>query len=242
MGLLEISFIGLCAAVLGGWFVLWRRGTALYPVHRSLAARLLAILGVLWVGSLGLAASGILARTELRPPPMLLLVLASTTVMVAMAAAPRFKRPFNHAPLVVLVGLQWFRLPLEMILWQLANDGRLPQRMTFEGYNWDIVFGITALPLAFLIHKWPRTMRVVAIVWNLLGIAMVLNIATLGFLSAPGPQQYFMDEPANRIVTQVPFVLLIVFLVPTALLLHVYSLQQLKRGRRVWRWRLWQQQ
>jgi len=201
----------------------------LYPVHRSLGFRLLAILGVLWVGSLGLAASGILARTELRPPPIQLVLLASITVMVAMAVAPRFKRPFNHAPLFVLVGLQWFRLPLEFILWQLANDGRLPQRMTFEGSNWDILFGLTALPLAFLIYKWPRRMRGLAFIWNGLGITMVLNIAILGILSAPGPLQFYMDEPLNRVVSQVPYVLLIVFLVPTALLMHFYSLQQLRR-------------
>ena len=69
-------------------------------------------------------------------------------------AGPRlvgFGRRFaDKLPLVALIGFQAFRLPLELVMHRAAAAGIMPNVMMFTGYNFDIVTGATALPLALL--------------------------------------------------------------------------------------------
>jgi hypothetical protein len=228
MDFLVLSFATVCVALLLGWVLLWRNGTASYLPNRSAKWVLITPL-VLPASSLILAFAGIWSQFDLKPPPLLFLVAATVATVAVMATLPQIKRPFNHASLAALAALQFFRLPLEWVLWQLAEAGQLPSRMTFEGSNWDILIGATALPIAYVAHKWPKRMRGIVYLWNGIGLTLVLNIAIIGFLSAPGPLQFYTDEPMNRVVAHAPYVLLISFLVPSAVLLHLFSLQHIRR-------------
>ena len=51
-------------------------------------------------------------------------------------------------PIAALVGVQAFRLPLELVLARWKNQGVIPVQMTFEGHNFDIVTGVLALVTA----------------------------------------------------------------------------------------------
>lgn len=129
------------------------------------------------------------------------------------------------------VALQTFRLPLEALLYSLFAHGAIGRQMTFAGYNFDILIGLTAAPMAWLLHRhgthdWVRRC---AIAWNLLGLVLLVNIVSIAVLSIPFSFQVFRDEPANRFVTQLPFVWLPTFLVPVALLAHLSALRLLAR-------------
>ena len=53
---------------------------------------------------------------------------------------------------------------------------------------------------------------------------------TTGFLSSPSPIQLFAFDNPNTLITAFPLVMIPVFLVPLAVLLHLASLAKLSRN------------
>ena len=125
--------------------------------------------------------------------------------------------------LKVLTRLQAFRAFVEIVLWLLFIQNLLPEQMTFEGRNFDIIAGITSLLAARFILNSRRLM----IVWNIIGLALLINIVSIAILSMPTSLRIFENEPANIIITQFPFIVLPTFLVPLAYILHFLSLKKL---------------
>lgn len=113
--------------------------------------------------------------------------------------------------------------------------GKLPVQMTFEGRNFDVITGVLALPVGYLLARKKRYASKWAIAFNIMGILLLLNILVIAVLSMPTPLRYFMNEPSNTLVAQFPFILLPGVLVPIAYTLHIFSLRQLlaKQGKAV---------
>lgn len=197
--------------------------------------RAIMILGGLfaWLVWLGVNAKrGFFADFSRVPPPLVLAgVLPAALAGLALLFYPPTRRFLHSFPAVWLIGFQAFRVPLELILWRLHGDGLLPVQMTFAGRNFDVVPALLALPVAYWVAQKKPWARAVALAWNLLGFVMVVNVATTGALSTPGPLRVFMNEPANYIVGQFPFAWLPAFLAPLALFGHLASFSQLRRAR-----------
>jgi hypothetical protein len=128
-----------------------------------------------------------------------------------------------HLNLKVITQLQVFRVLVEIVLWLLFLQNQLPVQMTFEGRNFDILAGITAVIAANYFINNKRWM----IAWNIFGLLLLLNIVVIALLSMPTPFRVFHNEPSNIIVTHFPYVFLPTFLVPLAYLLHFISLKKL---------------
>jgi hypothetical protein len=101
--------------------------------------------------------------------------------------------------------------------------------MTFSGYNFDIIMGISAILLLLykLGFKRPIPQRLF-FVWNIMGLCFLFNIAMIGLLSAPLPiQQLAFDQP-NIAVLMFPYTLLPAFVVPIVLIAHVWGFKTKK--------------
>ena len=103
--------------------------------------------------------------------------------------------------------------------------GVAPPQMSFEGRNFDILTGLTALPAAWAYARFPAYRGRIALGWNLFGLVLLLNIVTVAILSMPTPWQ--MLQPANTFVTRPPFIWLPALLVPFAYTGHFFALRQL---------------
>jgi len=126
-----------------------------------------------------------------------------------------------------IVYMQSFRIAVELLLLVAFLNDKLPVQMTFEGRNFDIATVILALPVGYLLAtKKPHATKL-AVIFNLIGIVLLVNILMVAVLSMPGPLRHFMNEPANTLVGQFPFILLPGVLVPIAYGLHILSLRQL---------------
>ena len=99
--------------------------------------------------------------------------------------------------------------------------------MTFEGRNFDILAGITGPIIAYLAYSKHVIGKTGVIIWNVACLCLLINIVATAILSIPSPFRYFMNEPANTIVTEFPIIWLPAFLVPLAYSLHFLSLRQL---------------
>jgi hypothetical protein len=242
---LQVALLLIVAAALG-----WLRWGLRAP------GPLIAAIALWQLAMAGLAHVGYFARFD-QPWRALPTVAASVAMAMWLARRPlapsiESAQPSNRAvgawlaaaPPWAWVALQAFRAPLELVLYGLYRQGVIGQRLTFAGSNFDILIGLSALPMAWWMawsmasrhHVGTATVRTATIrhrghqaaviVWNLLGLALLLNIVLLAVLSMPFGFQVFTQEPANRVVAQFPFVWLPTLLVPLALFGHVVSLRR----------------
>src|SRR5688572_32098367 len=130
------------------------------------------------------ATSGILRQWDATPPPFALLVLGIVALSVLIAWGPYGRLLAQGLPLWVLVGIQGFRLPLELAMHAMYDRGIMPVQMSYSGRNFDIVTGITALVVAAAL-RWGLAPRWLAGAWNVLGLALLLNIVTIAIISTP---------------------------------------------------------
>ncbi len=178
------------------------------PAASGLRRAGLAAGGVLaWLGVTGLlAASGVLARFDLRPPPLLVLMAAVVGMGAAVGLSPLGRRLARGLPLAALVGIQGFRLPLELVMHRAANEGVMPAQMTFGGWNYDIVTGVTALLLAPLIAR-GLAPRWAIVSWNGLGLTLAIAIGAIAVASTPAIHAFgTAPDRLNTWVTHFPYV------------------------------------
>jgi hypothetical protein len=190
-------------------------------------------MGVQWAAfvfaiSGSLAAMGVLRDFSALPPPFALLIFPVVLSTLFMALSSFGARLAKGLPLWVLVGFQGFRLPVELILLELHQEGHLPKRMTFEGYNFDIITALTAIVVAYLLYK-NKAGKGLVLAWNVMGLGLVLTIISIGILSTP-TFTVFQEGPANRIMAEFPFVWVPVIFVQAAIFGHILVFRALRRG------------
>jgi hypothetical protein len=120
-----------------------------------------------------------------------------------------------------------FRVVVELFLWELFREGRVPVQMTFEGRNFDILVGLSAPVMAWAVARGAVSSRVLT-VWNLAGLALLANIVIIANTSAPGPLHLNWQGPPSTFLAEPPWIWLPAFLVPLAFFGHFASLQQIR--------------
>jgi len=161
-------------------------------------------------------------------PPRYALVLIPSTLAIIYGLLPKQQEWFmavrdtNISTLSHLV-----RLPVEIVLFGLFMHKMVPELMTFEGRNYDIVMGITA-PFVALMYMRGRLSKKILFVWNIIGLILVLFILVNGLLSAELPFQLFGFDQPNRAVSFFPFVLLPATIVPLVIWTHISDLIKLR--------------
>lgn len=176
------------------------------------------------------AESGVLRLWDATPPPFVLLVVGILGVTLALACTGYGRRLALGLPLWVLIGIQGFRLPLELAMHALYERGVMPGQMSYSGRNFDIVTGITALLVAWLVAS-GRAGRRVVLTWNVLGLLLVLNVVTIGILSTPR-FRLFGEDRINVFITYTPFIWLPSVMVLAALAGHLIVFRALRAEKR----------
>ena len=199
---------------------------------RRSAARAAALAAVWLAATFAAAASGRL-RFDTVPPTMAVVLVASFALALRMGTGPTGTRLAERVPLALLVGIQGFRLPLELLLHRAYGEGLMPVQMSYSGRNFDIVTGISALLLAaWIAASGGRVPRWVVGAWNAMGALLLANVVTIAILSSPVPFRVFMNEPSNVWITQAPWVWLPCVFVFAAIAGHVVVFRRLRMGAR----------
>ena len=192
------------------------------------------VVAVVWMALTWVAAdSGVLLQWDATPPPFALLVLAIVGLAATIAFTPYGTRLVLGLPLWTLIAIQGFRLPLELAMHGMYERGIMPEQMSYSGRNFDIVTGITALIVAALVVA-GRGGAMLVRAWNLLGLALLVNVVSIAILSTPRFAYYGDGERLNVWVTYVPFVWLPAVMVLAALAGHLVIARALvaRRARR----------
>lgn len=219
----------LAVVLVYGTTVAWRRSNA-EPGRTRLVSILTALAAVSWMAVTWVAGQiGILRNWNQNPPPFgfFLAAIAALAVIIAFSRLGRNLATF--IPLWALVAVQSFRLPLELAMHAMYQRGIMPRQMSYSGRNFDIVTGITAIIVAILVGTGRGGTKLIAL-WNVLGLALLINIVTIAILSTPR-FRYFGDEHLNIWVTYVPFVWLPAVMVLAALAGHLLIFRALRLQR-----------
>lgn len=166
-------------------------------------------------------------------PPRFLLLLIPTLGLPLWLGLSRTGEALAGSPLALLIGLQSFRLPLELLMHRAASEGTMPEQMTFTGSNFDIASGATALVLALAVARGAAP-RWLVIAWNVLGTALLVTILAIAVASLPAFAAFgSQPERLNTWVAYFPFIWLPAGLVSAAVLGHVLLWRRLlARGMR----------
>lgn len=214
---------GLAVIVAAAWILTWTVSDRGQRTGFGIAvAAVMAASG--WA-----AQSGLLRRFDILPPPMAIMI-ASVFGMAAAVGLSRFGAAVAASvPLSTLIGLQAFRLPLELLMHRAGELGIMPQELSYSGYNFDIVTGAGALVLWAAMRARLSVPAWVVWVWNIWGIACLVVIAIVAITTSP-MVRLFGDDPrhVNTWVLHLPYVWLPVVLVTIAIAGHVVITRALR--------------
>ena len=186
---------------------------------------------VIWLAVSGfLAQSGFYLVTDSVPPRLFLTLGPMLATIVVLVSVERSRNFILNMPIATLTYLHIVRVPVEMVLWWMFLGGLVPELMTFEGINYDILSGVTAPFIAIFAVGVKKKRKTLAIIWNFIALGLLFNIVGHAILSAPTPFQKFAFEMPNVGVLYFPFVWLPAFIVPAVLFSHIASLLKLFQG------------
>lgn len=192
-------------------------GKALYIVAGLIAW--LTILGVL-------ANQAFFTHFNTMPPRLLLALVPVVGLATILFFTPAGQRFYDALPLSILTYLHVVRIPVEIVLYQLFVWHQVPQMMTFEGLNLDILSGLTAPIIAYLTFKKNLHKRWL-LSWHIVCLGLLLNVLIIAILSAPLPfQQLNFDQP-NIGIARFPFIWLPGFVAPFVGISHLVAIRQL---------------
>ena len=217
------AFLLVCGAVLAAFL----RG--IWSSARSEGRN--PILRTLWVAGgvvlwLALVAS-LVASDWIQAVPVRLMMFGVGSMLLSLAVGfSRIGKWLAEAsPVSWLLAFQGFRLPLELILHSWVEQGVIPATMTWTGSNWDVLSGIAALVLA------PFCRRSTLAAWtgNIIGFALLLNVARVSVLSSPVPFGWHDVSPKLEVAYHLPYALIIPVCVGGALVGHIALTRALLR-------------
>ncbi len=197
-----------------------------YKASNYSKATLLILLSWLTIQAL-VGLSGFYKVTDTIPPRFLLLILPPLLLIIGLFSTSKGRQFVDRLDGKTLTILHVVRIPVEIVLFWLFVNQTIPELMTFEGRNYDILSGLTAPIFFYFGYITKQLDRKIILIWNFICLGLLMNIVANAILSAPFPFQQFAFEQPNIAVLYFPFIWLPCCIVPLVLLSHVCSIRQL---------------
>lgn len=126
---------------------------------------------------------------------------------------------------------QSFRILVENIfLWSVAK-GILHYNVSIEGYNFDMIFGFTALLVYLIIWVLKKENKKLLLYWNYLGILVLASVIFVFVSTLYLPQIYGFDKTPMKVsFLEYPFILVAAFMMPLAVFLHILSIIRINKN------------
>ncbi len=160
-------------------------------------------------------------------PPRFVLVLFPATLAIVYGLMPAQRNWLSVKRNSLLSTFSHVvRLPVEIVLYALFMHEMIPELMTFEGRNFDIIMGLSAPVIGLLLLKNSAPKKLL-LTWNVIGLVLVLFILTNGILSTELPFQQFAFHQPNKAVSFFPFILLPATIVPIVVWTHLSDIYKL---------------
>ena len=174
-----------------------------------------------------LSLTGFYEVRESIPPRFVLLIGPGIIFTALLFLTKRGKAFIDSLDLEKLTLLHIVRVPVEITLYFVCAAGLIPVLMTFEGNNYDIISGLTAPLIYYLVFASKKMTKSSLLIWNFLCLGLLINVLVIAILSAQTPFQRLAFDQPNIGVTFFPFVWLPTVIVPIVLFSHLAAIRLL---------------
>jgi hypothetical protein len=171
--------------------------------------------------------SGFYTVTDKIPPRFLLAILPPLVLTAILFLTAKGRKYIDSLDIRMLMILHTVRIPVEIVIFWLFINKTLPEMMTFEGRNFDILSGLTAPVIFYFGFIKKQINKKILLFWNFLCLGLLINVVSIAFLSAPFPFQKLAFEQPAIAVLYFPFNWLPSCVVPLVLLSHLAAIRQL---------------
>jgi len=162
------------------------------------------------------------------PPRIILFGVIPTILVILLFFNTRKGKLFiDRLSMQMLTYVHLIRIPVELCLYALFINGAVPELMTFEGRNLDILAGLTAPLVGFFGIGQNKMGKTSLLLWNIISLGLLANIVVSAVLSAPSPFQQFAFDQPNIAILYFPFSWLPSFIVPLVLFAHLAAIRKL---------------
>ena len=181
---------------------------------------------VIWVSiQVLLGINGFYTTFNTIPPRFLAMVLPPIVGIVILMSTKNGRKYMGRFNLKYLTLIHSVRVPVEIVLYLLFLHQAIPQLMTFEGLNHDIVMGVSAPIVLTLAFRGGKLKRTLLLIWNIIGLALLANIVVLSVRSSPSTFQSLAFDQPNIGMAYFPYNLLPSVIVPLVLISHLISIR-----------------
>lgn len=200
-------------------------------LFQTIPGKILTCAIILWMLiTATLAQIGFYQNTQTIPPRVFLFGVFPALFLIIFFFIFFRNNFIESLPLKILTILHIIRVPVELVLLWLSHNDQVSPLMTFEGWNFDIISGITAPIIFWLAFRNNNTNRTLLIIWNLIALGLLFTIITIAFMAFPSPIQQISFAQPNLAVMYFPFIWLPAIVVPVVFFSHLASLWKLSKN------------
>ena len=171
--------------------------------------------------------SGFYKDNKAIPPRLMFQLLPAVVLISLMFFTISGKKYITALDSKQLTLLHTVRIPVEVVLYFLFVAKAIPQVMTFEGRNIDILAGLTAPFIFYFGWIKNKISRKFMLIWNFISLGLLINIVLVAILSIKSPFQQFAFNEEPVALANFPFNWLPSVVVPIVLFSHLSVIRQL---------------
>lgn len=206
--------------------------------HRHGAA-LRKVIPIMGVFMLYLLYNAVLGKTNFAgnfslPPRLFIFVILPSFLLIFFIIKRLYKSKMLYllSPQKLTV-IQLYRVAIELLFIGSVHAGLLNREVTFEGYNFDLLFAISSLFIYVLVYQYKRVPEKIIVYWNYLGLAVIASILFLFTTSIYFPVFWGTTTPLMPAgFAGFYFLLVPSLLMPLAVFIHILSIVYFKKVRR----------
>ena len=212
-------------------FILIGYRNVLIKKSKEVTKNLLLVVGAVvgWLSYVSiLSGTKFLHTLELPPRFPLTIIIPFFAFGIIFYIKNKDNKTLQSIPLKWTALFQSFRVVVELLLFALVTEGILTRHASFDGYNFDILMGIIA-PILFYLIVNNKIGKKPLIALNILGIVMVLFVGFIVATTMYFPQIWGSEVQLTSFeFIDMPNLLVACFLAPMAIFIHIVSLIQLR--------------
>src|SRR5215470_14519316 len=204
--------------------------TTFMDVPRVAKVGLAGAFGV-WIGLAAAAAGAGWLLISIPVPVVGLFVLVPLLAAAVATTWPAVRQAMLSVPMPVMVALNIVRVFAVLFL-MLAAEGRLTGPFPYSAAWGDIITGVAAVLVLWLLKDGIARHAAPITAWNLFGAADLVLAIAFGVTSSEGSPLQLFPGPGSEAMQHAPWSFVPTVLVPLWLILHAIIAVQLQRARR----------
>jgi hypothetical protein len=227
---LDVLFIVTTLVTMGLFIASVMRGSTETVRRRAHPVALLLLMWMIFQSTLAL--NRWYMDREATPPNLVFPLATAGSIYLLLFILPAGRRFMDGVHAGTLALLHVVRIPVEIALYLLATWKQVPWSMTFSGYNFDILAGVSALAIWWFGYRKNKLSAPVLLTWNVLSLGLLAFIVIRSAGALPSPLQAWDFSQPNYAMMHFPYVWLPSVIVPLVLFSHLVLIRRALKSMR----------